>query len=203
LGARRRDAVANRERLVEAALRAIARDGFSVPVLTIAQEAGVGVATFYRCFEDRSALIKELEHRAYERLLGILEGIRARHESGLEAIHSYLAESLAIANELVLPLHGAVPLLGTTELASRQLIDTQLEEFLAEARSTDGVRSDVNATDVIVCSALITQKLHFGSSWEHAAGRHIALFLAGMQGDGALPGPPIEQSEVERSLGDL
>ena len=57
----RRDAIENRERLVAAALRAIARDGFSVPVLTIAQEAGLGVATFYRCFPDRPALIEERE----------------------------------------------------------------------------------------------------------------------------------------------
>jgi AcrR family transcriptional regulator len=196
----RRDAIENRERLIAGALCAIAREGISVPVLTIAREAGLGVATFYRCFNDRSALIEELEHRAYDRLIGILDDNRSRALQGLEAIQSYLTESLAIADELVLPLHGAVPLMGDVAAASRRRIDELLEDHLAEGRANGEVRDDVNATDIIVCSALITQRLRFGTSWEPAAQRHIALFVAGLGGGGVLPAPPIGQSETERAL---
>jgi len=196
----RRDARENRERLVAAALRAIARDGFSVPVLAIAQEAGLGVATFYRCFADRAALIEELERRAYDRLIGILDGNRSRGLSGLAAIQAFLTASLAIADELVLPLHGAVPLIEDVAAASRMRIDALLEELLDQGRRTGEVRDDVNATDIIVCSALITQRLRFGPNWQPAAERHIALFVAGLSGAGALPAPPITQSDVERSL---
>jgi AcrR family transcriptional regulator len=196
----RRDAVENRERLVAAALRAIARDGYSVPVLSIAQEAGLGVATFYRCFADRPALIEELERRAYDRLIGILDGNRSRGLRGLVAIQAFLTESLAIADELVLPLHGAVPLIEDVAAATRMRIDTQLGEHLAEGRAAGEIRDDVNATDIIVCSALITQRLRFGSHWQAAAERHIALFVAGLSGTGTLPAPPITQSDIERSF---
>lgn len=196
----RRDAIENRERLVAAALRAIARDGFSVPVLTIAQEAGLGVATFYRCFPDRPALIEELECRAYDRLIGILDENRRRDLEGIEAIQAFLTASLTIADELVLPLHGAVPLIGDVAAASRRRINEQLEELLAQGRAIGQIRDDVNATDIIVCSALITQRLRFGSNWQPAAERHIALFMAGLSGTGVLPAPPITRSAVERSF---
>jgi AcrR family transcriptional regulator len=51
---RRSDARANRERLIEAAMRTIACDGLKAPVAVIAGEAGVGVAIFYRSFADRA-----------------------------------------------------------------------------------------------------------------------------------------------------
>jgi len=197
----RRDAIENRERLIAAALRTIARDGFAVPVLTIAQEAGVGVATFYRCFRDRPALIEELERRAYDRLIGILEANRARDIGGLAGIQAFLTASVAIADELVLPLHGAAPLLGDVGVESRRRINSELDDLLAQGRAAGDIRDDVNATDIIVCSALITQRLRFGSNWQPAAERHIALFVAGLSGAGVLPAPPITQSAVERSLG--
>ena len=71
----RRDALRNRESLVAGALRALARDGMNEPLAEIAREAGVGVATFYRRFPDRRALMIELEHRAYDKLIMILDAV--------------------------------------------------------------------------------------------------------------------------------
>lgn len=196
----RRDAARNRERLIASALSMIARDGFNVPVLTIAQEAGLGVATFYRSFPDRSALMRELEHRAYDSLVAILESSRADGVHGLEAVERFLIDSLGIADQLILPLHGAAPFMDDDAIHKRITIDNMLEVFLSEGRVDGSIRHDANATDIIVCSALITQPLHFTSHWQTSARRHIALFLAGLAAGANLPGPAVEQSDIEASL---
>lgn len=193
----RRDAERNRESLVAGALRAIARDGLAVPVATIAAEAGVGNATFYRCFPDRHALMVELEHRAYDKLIAVLAAIVAGGLEGLPAIHRFLVDSLDIGEDLILPLHGAPPLVEPEAVAKRQRIDGQIEVFLTQARGAGAVREDVNATDVIICSALVTQPLRQGPDWVRSARRHVALFVAGIATEGALPAAAVLQDDLE------
>ncbi|WNI21943.1 helix-turn-helix domain-containing protein [Streptomyces sp. ITFR-16] len=55
----RADARHNRDRILEAAREAYAAQGIDVPVTAIARRAGVGVATLYRRFPTRAALITE------------------------------------------------------------------------------------------------------------------------------------------------
>lgn len=57
---RRRDAVANRARIVEAARAVFARQGLAADMRTIADEAGVGVGTLYRHFPTREHLVREI-----------------------------------------------------------------------------------------------------------------------------------------------
>lgn len=103
----RRDAELNRERVLAAAVSAMLREGRNVPLATIASEAGVGVGTLYRSYADREALLHALEHRAYGLLDRILDEVDSRDLSGLEAVGEFLSRSLAVGDQLVLPLHGA------------------------------------------------------------------------------------------------
>src|SRR5690606_22646229 len=50
----RQDAAERREKLLQAAQAAFARDGLDAPLHLIAEHAGVGRATLYRNFADRS-----------------------------------------------------------------------------------------------------------------------------------------------------
>ncbi|GAA1266775.1 TetR family transcriptional regulator [Planotetraspora silvatica] len=54
----RADARANRERLLDIATRAFAREGPGASLKGIAKEAGVGIGTLYRHFPTREALIE-------------------------------------------------------------------------------------------------------------------------------------------------
>ncbi|MBT2232675.1 TetR/AcrR family transcriptional regulator [Nonomuraea sp. NEAU-A123] len=54
----RADARANRERLLQIATRAFAREGPGTSLKGIAKEAGVGIGTLYRHFPTREALIE-------------------------------------------------------------------------------------------------------------------------------------------------
>jgi AcrR family transcriptional regulator len=53
----RADARRNRERVLEAARQVFAAQGVDAPMSTVARRAGVGVATLYRRFPTRSALV--------------------------------------------------------------------------------------------------------------------------------------------------
>ena len=72
----RKDAAERREALLKAAASAFARDGLDTPLHLIAEQAGVGRATLYRNFADRSELalavfvgqIDDLGQRTHARL---------------------------------------------------------------------------------------------------------------------------------------
>jgi AcrR family transcriptional regulator len=109
----RRDAEANRERVLAAAAAAMLLEGRNVPLATIAADVGVG--TLYRSYADREALLHALEHRAYRLLNQILDQIVDQVDRhglpGLDAVAEYLSRTLTIADQLVLPLHGPPPLM--------------------------------------------------------------------------------------------
>jgi AcrR family transcriptional regulator len=180
----RSDSEANRERLLAAAASAMTRAGRHVPLAVIAAEADVGVGTLYRNYADRDALMRALEQRTYALLTEILADIALRDLTGLEAIGEFLARTLEIAAQLVLPLHGT-PLLTTSEaVAARQEINLRLDGFIARGHADGTITTPVNATDILVISALITQPLAHGPDWEQMAARQLAVFLSGIAGGG-------------------
>ena len=177
-----------------------ARDGLRVPVATIAADAGVGVATFYRSFADRNQLMQVLESRAYAELNRIIDKITVEGITGLPAIQQFLTDSLTAGDRLILPLHGAPPLIDAESMTARRRIDSSIGRFIEQGREAFAISSEVNATDVIMCSALISQPLRHGPNWDRTARRHIALFVAGMSSARALPGPAVLQSEIEQTF---
>ncbi|WP_046086626.1 helix-turn-helix domain-containing protein [Streptomyces antioxidans] len=56
----RSDAASNHRRVLEAARTLFVSRGLDVPMATIARRAGVGVATLYRRFPTREALVTEV-----------------------------------------------------------------------------------------------------------------------------------------------
>src|SRR4051794_25874974 len=81
----RRDAAANRERLLRAAGLVFADQGIEASVDDIARVAGVGMGTFYRRFPTKAALIAALVQDMLESLQGLAEQAATRSDGrGLE-----------------------------------------------------------------------------------------------------------------------
>jgi AcrR family transcriptional regulator len=198
----RRDAEANRERVLAAAVSAMLREGRNVPLATIANEAGVGVGTLYRHYADREALLHDLEHHAYALLNQILDEIDAQDLPGLEAIRQFLNRTVAIADQLVLPLHGAPPLTSPAAVEARQAINRRLDRFIRRGRDDYSVRAAVNATDVIAFSAILTQPLSFGADWPRITERQIAIFVNGIAQSGPvdIPGKAVTREDIENAF---
>ena len=198
----RRDAELNRERILAAAVSAMQREGRHVPLAAIAAEAGVGVGTLYRSYADREALLHALEHRAYGLLNQILDEIDSRDLPGLQAVREFLSRTLAIGDQLILPLHGAPPLISAQAVQARREINRRLERFIDRGRADGGIRAAVNATDIIVFSALVTQPLPHGPDWPLIAGRQLAIFVNGLaaSGPGDIPGPAVTRQDIETAF---
>jgi AcrR family transcriptional regulator len=198
----RRDAELNRERILDAAVSLMLREGRHVPLADIAAEAGVGVGTLYRSYADREALLHALEYRAYGLLNHILDEIERRDLPGLDAIREYLERSLDVGDQLILPLHGAPPLVSAQAVYARREINRRLEGFIERGQADGSIRAPVNATDVIVFSALTTQPLPHGPSWPLIAGRQLAIFVNGLAGSGpaGLPGPAVTRHDIETAF---
>ena len=195
----RRDAELNRERVLAAAVSAMLREGRNVPLARIAAEAGVGVGTLYRSYADREALLHALEHRAYGLLNQILDEVDGQDASGLEAVREFLSRCVAIGDQLVLPLHGAPPLTSPAAVQARQEINRRLDRFIERGRGDGSIRAPVNATDIIVFSALTTQPLPHGPDWPVIAGRQLAIFVNGLAASGPdrLPDPAVTRQDIE------
>ena len=71
--AERSDAVANRQRILEAAREVFARQGLAAEVREIAEHAGVGIGTLYRHFEGREGLLAALLMETKQALLQRLQ----------------------------------------------------------------------------------------------------------------------------------
>ena len=199
----RSDALSNREKILTVAAELMGQRGRNVPLAEIAEAAGVGVGTFYRGWPDRTALLHTLEHRAYEQLIAILDRIEDSGQTGAEAIETYLDGCLNLGNQLVLPLRGAPPLNDEAAVAARGRINAALERFVAAGRGDGSVRADVNATDIIMCGAMITQPLPHSPGFSIIARRHLCLFVHGIRvpTDSPLPGPAVTQHDVEEMFG--
>jgi AcrR family transcriptional regulator len=198
----RRDAELNRERVLAAAVSAMLRGGRNVPLATIAAEAGVGVGTLYRSYADREALLHAVEHRAYGLLNQILDEVDSKDLSGLEAVREFLSRSLAIGDQLILPLHGAPPLVSAEAVQARQEINRRLDRFIERGHADRSIRAPVNATDVIVFSAIITQPLPHGPDWPLIAARQLAIFVNGLAaaGPNEIPGPAVTRQDIETAF---
>lgn len=196
---RRRDAVANHERLLTAAVEVIAQDGVNVALSTIARSAGVGIGTFYRCFPNRAALLGELAARAFGELEAILDELDRQQLSGREVIRGFLERSVAIADRLILPLRGAPPVGTDQTQGPHHRFLAKLNSQLARGRQDGSIRVAVNAMDVIAASAILTRPTMPGPGWDLIAARHIAVYVSGLgHTDAPLPGPPV-QFDVKRN----
>ena len=175
------------------------RDGRHIPLAAVAAEAGVGVGTLYRKYADRQALLQALEYRAYGLLNQILDRLPP---GGREAVREFLAGTLEIADQLVLPLHGAPPLMTAEAVAARRAISSRLDEIIERGRADGSITAAVSATDVIVFSALRPQPLADGPDWPTLAAGQLAIFVYGLAGEGAaaLPGPPVTRQDIETAF---
>jgi AcrR family transcriptional regulator len=152
----RADARRNRERVLDAARRAFAEQGYAVPLDEIAAAAGVGPGTVYRHFPTKEALFEAVSVAHVEELAA---DARAGAEAAdpdlaLDGFLERLAEQAFAKRDLPDALAGA----GTDAVAAVVAdMHDALGVLLAKAQEAGGVRRDVTVSDLI---ALLKGLLH-------------------------------------------
>ena len=176
----RRDAAANRDRLLTAAAAAIRREGPGVPLATIAADAGVGAGTLYRRYSSRDALFVALTNRSFQM---VLEAARRASDVGgtaIDCLRSFIDQTIEHGADLVLPLHGGPVPLDHDTIALRRKVRTALEKILRQGYDDGTIRSDVTARDVIIFGALLAQPLPNAPDWKSLARRQAAIYFDGL-----------------------
>ncbi|MGO1950686.1 MAG: TetR/AcrR family transcriptional regulator [Mycobacteriaceae bacterium] len=159
----RADARANRQSIIDAAQRLFGVQGVDVPLTTVADEAGTGIATLYRNFPTRGdlvdAVIRDLSTR-----LGAIESshlprIREDPERGWPELVHALAELRPGA--LIPALIDGFEAIGATESVERLRREVLVfsDELLGLAREAGLVRDDVTSELLQMSLATITRPL--------------------------------------------
>jgi len=178
----RADARRNRERLLEAALKAFSTEADAdVTLERVARDAGVGIGTLYRHFPTREALVEEVYRTELTRLcesaprlsaqLPPVEALRA----WMEAFIDYLATKRGLAEAL----RAVIAAGGRPFAQSRELLLGALGGLL-RAGEAAGLRADAEPEDVLV--ALNGISLAAGEpAQREQAGRLLDLIVDGLR----------------------
>jgi AcrR family transcriptional regulator len=176
----RKDALRNRERVLEAAVELVRRDGEKVPMAQIAEHAGVGIGTVYRHFPTREELLGALVHRSFGLALDNARAAAAHPGSALEGIRLFFLATLRDRERFVLPLHGGPPVFTPATRKRQADIRTVLRTLLERGQTAGELRADLTPEDLILAASLHSRPLPGTGDWERLARRQIDLMIHGL-----------------------
>ena len=180
----RKDAVANRERVLDAATELVRSRGEKVPMADIARHAGVGVGTVYRHFATREDLLSALVHRSFSLALANARSAAREPGSALDGVRSFLFATLRDRDRFVLPLHGGPPVFDAAIRELQAEVRGVLQALLDRGQAAGELRPDLEPVDVILSAALLSRPLPATADWDLLAGRQIELLVNGLRGAG-------------------
>ena len=197
----RADARRNLEQLLAAARDLVADKGAGVALDEVAQRAGVGIATLYRRFPDRTALLRGVVLDSLEQTRVAAEQAAEDHDDAFEALAAYLRAALELRVSAVIPQVLDVLDLEEPELAAAREASARATEALVDAAHVSGdLPKDVTFADVGMMLVRIARPLPgpMPDELKHElARRHLELFIRGLRGgEGDLEGPELTRSDL-------
>lgn len=184
----RADAARRREALLREARRLFAQTGGDVALDAVAEGAGVGIATLYRNFESRAALVEQVGLA----ILADVDAATARaaaqmpHHPG-EAWRAYVDDLVALdlgaLTEALSPDLG-----GGLDGALRDAQERSLaavESLLVDVRAAMLVPADLGALELVVAVGIVTrpQPETVRLAAPHLVDRLVAALLAGLEAE--------------------
>jgi AcrR family transcriptional regulator len=179
----RADAQRNRARILAAAEVALARDGRSASMRTIAGHADVGLGTIYRHFPTQEALYQAVIIDRTQRLVAEADVLAAAEDPGA-AFFAYFTRIVANATQNktladVLANAGLDPKAGTADVARdmRKAIET----LLTRAVETGAVRPDLRMPELLGVLAAICMAAERDQWDEGLRTRTLAFVFDGLR----------------------
>ncbi len=183
----RADAVRNRQRLVEAAIEALAAHGLDVGVAEVARRAGVGPGTLFRHFPTKEDLILAV----FE--VRVAEAIATAHRAlefddageGFEWFHFQLAEMQLRDIGFFHAIRQRI--FEHPGMRKRKdEIEALIAEILARAQRAGAVRPDVTIDDLRFLMMSLTQADYdLPGEQANAPARYLRILLDGLKPAGA------------------
>jgi AcrR family transcriptional regulator len=147
----RADAQRNLDALLEAAKAVFAASGVDAPVREVATRAGVGIATVYRHFPQRSDLVAAVFRREVDACAAAAPALARDHEP-VEALARWLrryTHFIATKRGLAAALHSGGPALDALPEYFRQHLEPALRSLLDAAVTAGQIRDDVEPYELL------------------------------------------------------
>jgi AcrR family transcriptional regulator len=178
-GARRSDAVANRERLLEVAREAL-RESPDASLNSIAKRAGVGAGTLYRHFPNRESLVFAVYQDDVEKVSAEAPALLAKHPP-VDALRIWF-ESLSKA---IRTKHGLGEALRSPEAEkaiaeSYAPVNAAVAELLSAGEAAGELKPGLDPGDVLLLMSFLWRTADDKAGRAQAA-RTLDLVLAGLR----------------------
>jgi len=172
------DALQNRERILAAAEQAFLERGAGVPLEDVARRAGVGIATLYRRFPTREALLAETSNA---RFLALAESSRAR-DGTLDperAIRAFL-EELVLNTSLYQSLAASLGTVLQHGTLGCNAITAEGKRLLARGQDIAAIRHDITFDDLICVVTAISLSVEQDASSQTRVAHLVDLLFGGI-----------------------
>lgn len=160
----RADAAANRSAIVIAAKKQFAAHGLNVAFSTIADDAGVGIATFYRNFATREALVQAVVQDLEHDYLAIVNRAEQAMDKNMEQGWArFVNDVFSLRAGALVPSFAAEFVhsgnISEEFVSQRSHIFSAVGAILHRAKSAGLVRGDITPEQFQMGMALITRPL--------------------------------------------
>lgn len=199
----RRDAQANRERILEAARAVFAEEGVDASVEQIAQRAGVGMGTLYRRFPTKHDLVEAVIAESLDAFVAAAEAGLAENDAWtgftgfVERVLELHAENRALRELLAGTEHG------TARDEVRRRVRPLTRRLIERAQEDGSLRADFAPEDMPLVFMTGGRVLEASRGvapdlWR----RYLGLLLDGLRAEGATPLPrgPLTRPQMNRLL---
>ncbi|OLF12616.1 TetR family transcriptional regulator [Actinophytocola xanthii] len=193
----REDARQNRRRILAAARAVFSARGLDAPMATVARRAGVAVATLYRHFPNRRALLAEVFDNELRTCGAVVDDALADPDAwrGFTRAVERLGVMQAVGHELHAAFAAAPPASFDVE-AARHEAERKLTELVRRARATGRLRADFHVADLVLMLKAVAGVATGTAEAAPGARRLVAHLLRSFEttSDGPLP-PPVRFAE--------
>ena len=203
----RRDAQRNRQLILDAAQVVFADAGLQASLDDVARQAGVGVATVYRRFRDKEALVEALFESRIGEIIDVVERALAL-DSGWDGLAHFLREvSHVQAGDRGLREIALSTGYGRSRVAAqRSRVAAGIAQLIARAEAEGALRAGVTANDVPLVLYMVGEVAQNTSGLRRdLADRYLGLVLDGLRARPGAEGPtdlgpPPDDAELEHFM---
>jgi AcrR family transcriptional regulator len=183
----RADAVRNRERVITAARKLMARKGLDAQMEEIAREAKVGVGTVYRHFPTKDDLVDALAAARFERLAELADEALDQPDPGRAFVEFFRAAAeIQVRDRALTEVLVSRP---ETMRRSAESVDMlgRVAKVMARAQEAGQIRPDARPEDVSMMMCALAGACHNPMTDPE---RYLGIVIDGLRAPGATPLPP-------------
>jgi AcrR family transcriptional regulator len=187
----RADARDNRRRLLEAAREVFIERGPEAPLEEIARRAGTGIATLYRRFPDRRALVREVVLDALQRTAEEARRAAGEEPDPFVGLARYMHRALDLRTAAVIPaLLGEISFDNEEVTRAREAGLAAVQALVDAAHRAGTLRPDVTSGDIGMLIVRLSRPLPGGFPPEvhhRLSHRHLSLVIDGLRASALQP----------------